>query len=837
MLLYITDSKKTKHAVRVEGIESITFTNNPAIITFNYLNGSKKELHMVEQDFKVPSDAYVVDKLWAWVDSGLSGKSKQLTSFLGGKAKVDFVRVSETNLDHSENKTYLRISKFHDSFVEKKVIPVDDVTGVLADGVDSIVITTKGKDHRIVLVYEYNNIYSSDANSEKSATNIITNQLSEVISKAKKNSVSTYNPIEFISFEYEDENLAAIVSTVAADVAADTDQVSTVNTKKLHDISLYGFDIWDTCSLDMPFNSIQKTLTSSGVRVFEDNIYDEYHTIRNFVLNVDNYGSTSSFIGKLRVMSNKLKTIFSEPNYFPFVADDIYAYPYASPSFRSYDTSTNPMPDNNITVVQQNFKDSSGNFGSNTTFADVHPHSAYSTAPYFSFDYYTNQNLKGTNKYTGSWSPVHTSIFYDSNVFDGTESSASFFPTVTALHNTSLGLDKSVRFNWIDIQTGSQNIALAMPDRNLDNLPGHYMLCKEDGVYKVRISLSHIAQAFYRVEDPNFNNGNPAWIAGALNAKTPEQDFNMYVACNTYSATIHDPTNPNQIIDPEGESTSVRQLSEKAKEILSNNGADEEDYVFIQHANMTTASKILVHRNIMGPFKAMPNTGTISGYAEFIIPAKKNQTYFELDFVFQNNTHYSGDNDNIGGEAKVVINVDKLKNDSDNEVFKGIWNRYRAVSLKGIEDTRLGLSDINEFTGLTVEDSRLGNEIVQGHHPLADYLYHPYSGGTNTGAFSYDTKSFETTLSEINPGAAYNLSYMSIEKISDLELTITDASAGAVLSDNVETVRGVVPLKGVERIIETEETASEYTASGYTASGYTASGYYYSGDGIGTGNL
>jgi len=86
MLLYITDSKKTKHAVRVEGIESITFTNNPAIITFNYLNGSKKELHMVEQDLKVHSNAYVVDKLWEWVNSGLSSKPKQLTSLLGKKA-------------------------------------------------------------------------------------------------------------------------------------------------------------------------------------------------------------------------------------------------------------------------------------------------------------------------------------------------------------------------------------------------------------------------------------------------------------------------------------------------------------------------------------------------------------------------------------------------------------------------------------------------------------------------------------------------------------------------------------------------------------------------------
>ena len=96
MLLYITDSKKTKHPIRVEGIESITFENNPAIITFNYLNGSKKELHMVEQDFKAPSKNYVVDKLWEWVASGLIGKQKQLSNFLGKQAKVSDVKIHET---------------------------------------------------------------------------------------------------------------------------------------------------------------------------------------------------------------------------------------------------------------------------------------------------------------------------------------------------------------------------------------------------------------------------------------------------------------------------------------------------------------------------------------------------------------------------------------------------------------------------------------------------------------------------------------------------------------------------------------------------------------------
>ena len=206
MLLYITDSKKTKHAIRVEGIESITFTNNPAIITFNYLNGSKKELHMVEQDFKVPSDAYVVDKLWAWIDSGLSGKTKQLTSLLGGKAKVDTIKSIETDEEHSENKTYLRISKFHDSFVEKKVIPVDDITSVTAHSEnthDYILFITKHKKYKLVLVYTYNDVYVSDINDNKHAANLIKDDIIDLIQKSKNKGVVTYNPVEFVSFSYE----------------------------------------------------------------------------------------------------------------------------------------------------------------------------------------------------------------------------------------------------------------------------------------------------------------------------------------------------------------------------------------------------------------------------------------------------------------------------------------------------------------------------------------------------------------------------------------------------------------------------------------------------------
>ena len=206
MLLYITDSKKTKHAVRVEGIESITFTNNPAIIKFNYLNGSKKELHMVDQDFKVPSNAYVVDKLWAWVFAGLAGKPKQLTSFLGKKAQVDIVKCVETDKEHSENKNYLRISKFHDSFVEKKVIPVDDITSVTAHSEnthDYILFITKHKKYKLVLVYTYSDVYVSDINDNKHAANLIKDDIIDLIQESKNKGVVTYNPVEFVSFSYE----------------------------------------------------------------------------------------------------------------------------------------------------------------------------------------------------------------------------------------------------------------------------------------------------------------------------------------------------------------------------------------------------------------------------------------------------------------------------------------------------------------------------------------------------------------------------------------------------------------------------------------------------------
>ena len=757
---------------------------------------------MVEQDFKVPSGAYVVDKLWAWVDSGLSGKSKQLASFLGRKAKVDFVRVNETDINHSENKTYLRISKFHDRFVEKKVIPVDEVTGVLADGIDSVIITTKGKDHRIVLVYEYNNIYSSDANSEKSATNIITNQLSKAISKAKKNSVYTYNPIEFISFEYEDENLDTIVGTVATQ--------SVVDSKKLHDICLYGFDIWDTCKLDVPFNVVEKTIalntTNAQGDSFDKDLYGEDYNIRNLVFDVRNDNGSPTNKGQIAVFSNKVLRNSDYRNTFPFV-DGVWDIQINSNTYRS---SSNAMRDTNLELVQNNFVDSEGNFGSNTTYDKVHSHGDSSTAPYFSYDYYTNQNLKGTNKYTGSWSPAHTSVFTDSS---GVK--------ISALHNTSLGLDKSVRFSWIDADTGESVFvpdAMKPNDNMSKNLTGHYMLCKEDGVYKVRVSLSHIAQAFLRHKK---DDGSVEYIAGQVAANTPEQDFNMYVACNTYSVPVHNFSIPSVTYDTtgasntsEGYAVDVLGLSEKVENILSNHGADKEDYVFLTGYGVTANTKILVHRNIMGPFKAAPSTGTISGYAEFIIPAKKNQTYFELDFVFQNNTKTNNvdaetgflidDPDGIGGVAKIVINADKLKNNSDSTVFDGIWNRYRPVDLNAN----------NEFSSNTVETDDMG-PISGIYHPINDWIFQP-----NDGLVGYDTVNFETTLDEINPGAAFNLSYMSIEKISDLKLFDT-----AVLSDNVETVKGVVPLKGVERIIETEEVEE------------TASAYYYSGDGIGTGNL
>ena len=200
-----------------------------------------------------------------------------------------------------------------------------------------MIITTKDKDHRIVLVYEYNNIYSSDANSENSATNIITNQLIKAISEAKKNSVSTYNPIEFISFEYEDENLDAITSTVATQ--------SVVDSKKLHDICLYGFDIWDTCKLDVPFNVVEKTIalntTNNQGDSFDKNLYGEDYSIRNLVYDVRNNNGNPGLKGQIAVFSNKVIRDSGYRNTFPFV-DGVWDIQNNSTTYRS---SSNAMRD------------------------------------------------------------------------------------------------------------------------------------------------------------------------------------------------------------------------------------------------------------------------------------------------------------------------------------------------------------------------------------------------------------------------------------------------------------------------------------------------------------
>jgi len=257
MLLYITDSKKTEHAVRVEGIDSIAFENNPAIITFNYLNGSKKELHMVEQDFKVPSNDYVVDKLWAWVNSGLADKPKQLTSFLGKKAKVETVKSLETDEEHSENKTYLRISKFHDSFVEKKVIPVDDITSVTAHSENShdyILFITKHKKYKLVLVYTYSDVYASDINDNKHAANLIKDDIIDLIQKTKNKSVVAYNPIEFVSFSYNQPHAETGVIQLYGnnfqtwnleEVFSFNENYDEIQTGKKQDACLYAFNMHD----------------------------------------------------------------------------------------------------------------------------------------------------------------------------------------------------------------------------------------------------------------------------------------------------------------------------------------------------------------------------------------------------------------------------------------------------------------------------------------------------------------------------------------------------------------------------------------------------------------
>lgn len=476
MLLYITDSKKTKHPIRVEGIESITFENNPAVITFNYLNGSKKELHMVEQDFKVPSKAYVVNKLWEWVGAGLIDKPKQLTALLGGKSQIDSVKHLETDEDHSENKTYLRISKFHESFEEKQVIPVDDVTSItvhkeeIAGGsYEYLLFTTTHKNYKLILVYTYNDLFDSDITNVNHPANIIKDQIIDLI-KSKSKKVLTYNPIEFISFSYSQpyaddgyyffggQKYQTWDLEKVFDFTSDFDQIQT---GKKQDECLYAFDMHD--------------------------VY---------------------------------KNVYSEESRQPHPIAD----PNSTPAKSMFDIGVN-------TFIQLGATRSDVPADTSLTNFVISPPVS------FTYDILGQENLEGTGKWIGQWAPskaVFSVKGWDNGLLDSVPENPTLADVVinTVLdtenkipaqpkwgqHSVDSNNDGFITF-WNDdtkqyvdvaVNTGvNQNVTLASdsqgnymttslsPSGTIAEVPNVFnpvygMLCKEDGVYRVNVNFDDI---------------------------------------------------------------------------------------------------------------------------------------------------------------------------------------------------------------------------------------------------------------------------------------------------------------------------------------------------------
>ena len=476
MLLYITDSKKTKHPIRVEGIESITFENNPAIITFNYLNGSKKELHMVEQDFKAPSENYVVDKLWEWVGAGLIGKPKQLTTLLGGKSQIESVKHLETDEDHSENKTYLRISKFHESFEEKQVIPVDDITSITVHKEDLInasyeylLFTTTHKNYKLILVYTYNDLFDSDITNVNHPANIIKDQIIDLI-KSKSGKVLTYNPIQFISFSYSQPyaddgyyfdrgyKYQTWDLEKAFDFTSDFDQIQT---GKKQDECLYAFDMHD--------------------------VY---------------------------------KNVYSEVSRQPHPIGT----PNSSPARSIFDVGEN-------TFIQLGATRSDVPADTSLTNFVISPPVS------FTYDILGQENLEGTGKWVGQWAPskaVFSVKGWNGDVLDSVPENPTLADVVidTMLdtentipvqpkwgqHSVDSNNDGFITF-WNDdtkqyvdvaVNTGvNQNVTLASdlsglyttrglsPNGTIAEVPNVFnpvygMLCKEDGVYRVNVNFDDI---------------------------------------------------------------------------------------------------------------------------------------------------------------------------------------------------------------------------------------------------------------------------------------------------------------------------------------------------------
>lgn len=570
MLLYITDSKKTKHAVRVEGIESITFTNNPAIITFNYLNGSKKELHMVEQDFKVPSDAYVVDKLWEWVDSGLSGKSKQLTSFLGRKAKVDIVKSIETDEEHSENKTYLRISKFHDSFVEKKVIPVDDITSVTAhseDTHDYILFITKHKKYKLVLVYTYNDIYVSDINDNKHAANLIKDDIIDLIQKSKNKGVVTYNPVEFVSFSYEQpysekgffNYFGSFVQTWNIEEVFDfSDSYNEIETGKKQDTCLYAFSMHDVI-----VNAHGETPALNSNNTGHSYSIDSKSFIQ--------LGSTRSQVDEIGITN--VKTMPPLGFTWDLLGNEnlegtgkwlgSWAPSKAYYSIQGYDISA-PSYSAVLESVPEN--------------------------PSLHSDVILSANIDINNEI-----PALPRWNLHSDAADGTEIKFFTFWDNNAKEYKDVSVDtlNNKRLIFQDYLYQRRNVSAIQPSLEWSNLPNVFnpvygMLCKEDGVYKVSVNFEDIILT------------NSSITTSEYNFLNPEQRDNVEAYL---TIKIHETVNPEGIIP-------------------FSRGLFENDGDISEHVDAS------VREHTFGPFAASERGFNIK--SDFIIPGVENSTFFKF---------------------------------------------------------------------------------------------------------------------------------------------------------------------------------------------------------------
>jgi len=566
MLIYITDSKKTKHAIKVEGIQSIAFENNPAIITFNYLNGSKKELHMVEQDFKVPSDAYVVDKLWAWVNSGLSGKPKQLTSFLGRKAKVDTVKSVETDEEHSENKTYLRISKFHDSFVEKKVIPVDDITSVTAHSEDShdyLLFITKHKKYKLVLVYTYSDVYVSDINDNKHAANLIKDDIIDLIKKSKNKGVVTYNPVEFVSFSYEQPysekgffNYRGInYQTWDLEEVFDfADNYNEITTGKKQDACLYAFNMHDVIV----------------------NAHGE-----NPVLNAANNGHSYSIDSKSFIQLGSTRTPVDDNTITNARTMPPLGFTYDLLGHENLEGTGKWLGSWAPSKAYYSIKGYDHTVPSHSALLDSVPEN-----PSLNDDVVVCANIDVNNEIPAlkKWN-LHSEV-------DGTKFFTFWDEQAEEYKDVSVDPLATGRFGYL--ATSTQNVSTRNLPNNytwndLPNIfnPTYGMLCKEDGVYKVGVNFEDIilTNSFSTTSNDNFLN--------------PDQRDGVEAYL---TIKIHEAYHPDSII-PYIDQTSVP-------------------------GRVSEYDKTKVREHTFGPFPASERGFNIK--SDFIIPGVKNSTFFKF---------------------------------------------------------------------------------------------------------------------------------------------------------------------------------------------------------------